>query len=274
MGMRDGPAWAERSLLGALILSPSTCDVARSLVRAADFVDPWHGEVYSILIQDRALDLPGLGRRLRERLGPGRVDLPRLHGLVRDLPLTVDPGTLALAVVDGSLRRQVSRVALLVEGCRLVESTDGGRVGEIARVVRAVLAAVGLRNGQAVHGRLAGGESSVPAVNRVDEFLLQADRILAGVELPAAEMVQDTEVRLVGSLFAHPTRILPWAGHVRPEWLTAQEWAPVLSVLQRRAELGEALDVGSVCWEVHRTSRAAGPGPGVEAVSAAVQNSC
>ena len=48
----------------------------------------------------------------------------------------------------------------------------------------------------------------------------------------------------------------------------------MLSAVQRRAELGEALDVVSVCWDVQRASRADGPGPGLAAVRQAVETSC
>ena len=252
---------AERHVLGALLTSSLSRAAVFAVVRPDDLSDPWHRALYTVLIEHPSVDLPRVGWELRGRLGPGRADLPRLHALIRDLPLSIDAPAWAQLVVEGSLRAEVAQAAVLVEACRLVEP-DRSQVREVTATVRDRMTSVETRFTNIVEGRPGTvPQASEPAGDR-ERQLLGADRLLADVTPPDPAEACDLEVRFIGSLFSHQPRILPWAGHIRPEWLTGREWAPVLSALQRRAELGEPLDVVSVCWEAQRTARAGGPARG------------
>ena len=269
----DDASIPERFLLGALIVSPVDRDRVLAVIGPSDFADPWHQDVAAVLTEHPAADLVDLARWLRRRIGPARADVPRLHTLVHDLPLTVDADAWARLVLEASLRRQVAQAAVLVEACRAVEATGPDQVRALTSTVRDLLAAIGERSARAQGRDIPGVPVAAARGDAVHEQLLGADRLLAGVEPIDVAEVREVEVRFIGSLLSHPDRILSWADHIRPEWLTATQWAPVLAVVQRRAELGETLDVVSVCWETARTARP-GRWPGFEAVNAAAEDWC
>jgi len=193
------------------------------------------------------------------------------------------PGYAAM-VVEASIRRQVAMTAVLVQACGLVEPSGGLEVRHSTTAVRDLVA--DLRARVEVVGP-APGDPSARAISResadrrpfaderqVQEWWLAADRVLSAT--PSTDVLEgrDWEVRFVASLFGHRSQILAWAERIRPKWLTVRDWAPVLAALSRRAELGESLDVVSVCWDVQRASRVEGPGPGLVAVRGAVEASC
>ena len=273
MGMPELNTWPERALLGALVMTPTARPPVAVVVARDDLVDPWHRDVYTILAENPEADLVGVAQALQDRVGPLRADLPRLHSLVHDLPLTTDADAWARLVLEASLRRQVAQAAVLVQAAHVVGPTGQAQVRAVTSTVRGLLAGLRERCEQALPGRLTAAQTPLAAVEQ-ERALLDADRVLADRGPDDVAEARDVEVRFIGSLFSHQGRILPWADHIRPEWLTAREWAPVLAALQRRAELGEALDVVSVSWEVQRTIPSEGPGPGYAAVNAAAEDWC
>jgi replicative DNA helicase len=273
---------AEQSLLGAMLIDPTTRSRLLSLVRAEDFADPWHQEVYAALQQVSDGDTIAVSGALVDRAGPRVADLPRVHLLIHDLPVRPDPAGYAVKVIEASLRRQVALSAVLVEACGALDVQAGVRVAGVTGPVKGLIAGLADRYdhvldvlaGVRVARRATAGTSAPSDPETVRDGCLAADRLLRNQPRRDASAVREIEVRFIGSLFAQPDRIGAWADWIRPQWLLARRWAPVLDALQRRAEAGLSLDVVSVAWEVTRTSRAQGAGPGAEAIHAAVEAAC
>jgi replicative DNA helicase len=273
---------AEQGLLGAMLIDPDTRAKPLSLVRAEDFADPWHRSVYAALQQVPDGDVVAVSGALVDRVGPRGADLPRVHLLIHDLPVRPDPAGYAVMVIEASLRRQVALVAVLVEACGALDVQAGVRVAGVTSPVKGLIAgladrydhAVDVLGGARVGRRATAGTVAPSDPETVRDWCLAADRLLRHQPRRDMSAVRDIEVRFIGSLFAQPDRIGAWADWIRPQWLLARRWAPVLDALQRRAEAGQSLDVVSVAWEVTRASRALGAGPGSEAIHAAAEAAC
>src|SRR5689334_21409273 len=101
----------ERAVLGAAMLDPNSAATAVRLLRASDFLDPWHGAVFR-MIRDRVAagqptDTNAVGLGLIDRLGHRRADLVRLTKLIAITPVQPQVCRYASMVLNAALRREI-----------------------------------------------------------------------------------------------------------------------------------------------------------------------
>lgn len=267
------PAFAEAATLGAILAHPEGGPPLTTWLRPSDFADPWHAEVYRTIRHLAATGaMPGgegVGQELLVRLGPTRADLTRLTGLLRAAPPHPHPSAYALMVLEGSARREVSAQGVLLRAGALSAVLDGSSrpMATVAAMVKATLDSTAARWR---HVR-AGLDDSAPATHPLPTLAgagelarpdraLSADRLLAAHRRLDPADAAEREADLVAALIGRPTALAEM-GWLRPETLTNRAWRPVYeAVLQLRAD-GRGIDAVTVCWEMQRRSRAAGPGP-------------
>jgi replicative DNA helicase len=122
----------EAATLGSLLWKPGAATGVRGWLAGSDFADPWHAEVYQVLLTHThtnahagAAGVPvGVGLALRDRLGHRRADLPRLADLAGDAPPRPDPIAYALLVLEASLRRQIATYPLVLRAGALAAAAQ------------------------------------------------------------------------------------------------------------------------------------------------------
>ena len=118
-----GAQLAEAATLGSLLLDPAQLEQLARWLRSADFADPWHAEVYTVMRERLAarehVDPEGIGCQLLERVGPRRADLPRIAGLLHAIPVPPRPLRYAAMVLESSLRREVAGQGVLLRAAAL-----------------------------------------------------------------------------------------------------------------------------------------------------------
>ena len=259
---------AEQATLGALLLDPPAVAAVSGWLRAEDFADPWHADVYTAIRELDAAhergDAAAVGVALIDRHGYRVADAPRLLDLLQVVPLRPRPRHYAAMVLEGSLRRQVACQGVLLEAAALACTIEG--VPQVLDAVTAqVEAAVGVAETRwALASRSAA--TVTPTAGRGERVVVlppavAADRLLTRHPAPAPGEVAAREVDLVACLIAHPDRVADVSGWLRPDALTAQAWRPVCTALLALHDAGVPIDVVTVAWEVTRGSHAHGPGP-------------
>lgn len=281
---------AERATLGALLteashaqLSGAGRDAVHRWLRAEDFVDPWHAEVYRTI---RALAGAGdpagpesVGLELRRRLGPTRADVVRVAGLLHDLPPHARTETYAVMVLEASLRRQAAAHGVLLRAGALQASLDGSArpMLAITALVDAALDSAAERwstaTGHSQPDRALRAPVPVRAATVGVAGALAADRLLAVHPSPTAREVADREATLIAALVTHPAQIGATSAWLRPAALTNRTWRPVYEAMLRLHTDGGPLDAVTVLWETQRTSRTAGPGPDAAAGLSLIERS-
>ncbi len=286
---------AERATLGSILLPVPSGGKPPEWLRAEDFVDPWHRDVYAVLhgrhLAGLALDAPSTCGDLMTRVGPRRADLARLSDLLHVTPLRPDTDSYARIVLEASLRREVTGQGVLLRAAALasVVEVDARPAQNVIRMVDAALDALGRRwerAGTAPSIRLLAVDEdpradrvleTAPAIGtaaaRTLDLRLQADRFLSVHPAYDPTAAHDREIRFLAALIYRPSRIPAWAAILAPESISARPWRPVYGALVRMAETGQRVDAVTLAWEVQRASRAYGAGPGTSPLLEAVETS-
>jgi replicative DNA helicase len=127
--MRALPA-AEQATLGALLLHPESLPAITEWLRAGDFADPWHGQLYALLrerlVARQTITPEDAGMSLLDQVGPHKADLPRLASLLTATPPAANPLRYAPMVLEASLRREVAGQGVIVRASALATSLSGG----------------------------------------------------------------------------------------------------------------------------------------------------
>ncbi len=262
---------AEQATLGALLLQPAHLREVVGWVRGQDFADPWHRQVWVLMREAHTagapLDAIGLGGALRDRCGPQRADLPRVHDLLRAVPPKPDARPFARVVVEYGVRREIAAQGVLIEAAALAAATthEGAPVHACARVVGAAMLVAGERWADASGQPTARASEHLPVQVRAagDDLELRraADKFLASHPGPDAAAARANEARLVACLVSHPTAIGPTHAWLPAERLGNRPWRTVYAALGELAQAGHDVDVVTLSAQILRTARRTGPAP-------------
>lgn len=260
---------AEACTLGSLLINPSALGTVTTWLRADDFSDPWHGQLYAVmrerLVAGQAINPKDVGLHLKEQVGYNRADLVRIVGLLGATPARPHPLRYAAMVLESSLRREVACQGVLLRAAALSAALTQERR---SLMVGTALVEDALTMGEG-RWQLAMGESSsgaathpelAPALRNLDRFLA-ADRMLAAHPDLDRQQVQESERRLVAALVCHPDEVRSVSSWLHPESLQDKPWRAVYNALLELVERGDAVDAVTVAWQVQHGSRQLGPGP-------------
>lgn len=261
---------AEAATLGSLLVDPTAVGRVVGWLRAADFADPWHTEVYTVILERHAareqVDAEQVGLHLRNRLGPQHANLPRILDLLRTAPVPPQPLRYAAMVLESSLRREVAGQGVLLRAAALSAALarESGPVTVGTAMVDAALTA-GEQRWKLATGESAPGVRPVRAglepVLRNTDRAVAADRFLTAHPPVDLREVREHEQRLIAALVCHPSQVSWTARWLRPDALFDRPWRAVYSALIDLVDRGDPVDVVTLAWEVQHASRRAGPGP-------------
>lgn len=259
-------ALAERAALGALLLDPTPVPTISVWLRASDFTDPWHREVYKALRELRAgagdCGPTEVGRHLLGRLGPTRADLPRVVALLKAVPAAPDPRVYAVMVLEAAIREEITGLGVLLRAGAVAAAGDGRAHTMVAatNTIDALLDAAETR-WDAASGIRAASRLGPARTTAATSQLLAADRFLqAHPPLPPSD-VAEHEVTLIAALLTHPDHLHATACWLRPAAVTSETWRPVYEAMLHLHTYGHPIDVVSVLWETQRSARRSGVGP-------------
>jgi hypothetical protein len=232
---------------------------------------------------------------LVDAVGHRRADPPGLHTLMRTAPARPVPARYGAMVLEASIRRQVAGLAVHLQAAAVPDhaasyatSTDDAVAGarslrDVSGVVEPVLADLGAQwaaavtatgqpaprepvpgPGDVVAGGAFGGVVDVAAdarrTDRQRDLAVVADRAVRSAPPSAPADARADTAWLVAALVAHPDRVDTVAGWLRPEAVSGPARAVYEALLGLHQER-VPIDPITVCWEVHRGSRARGLGP-------------
>lgn len=280
---------AERATLGTLLLDPAATPRVMGWLRAGDFADPWHREVYTALREARAADPAAgperIGGQLADRVGHRRADLPRLIDLLRITPAAPDVHAYASMVVEAALRREIPGYGVLIRAAALAAALEAtpAPLHAISATVRAHLDAAGQRWKAATTSdrpmRLAtdprhpGADEPVAMPRRigVDAPAIAAEKYLAAHPVPSRTDVAAHEADLIAALVSKPARVDAVGAWLRPAALTGARWRPVYAALLDLREQRARIDPVTLAWAAQRVAPLHGDGPGAAAIQAHVE---
>ena len=153
---------AEQATLGALMLERDLAESVTGWLRAEDFADPWHREVYASMRELHAahdpLDPQRVASALTDRVGHHQAQQPHLVDLLQAAPIRPNGRRYAAMVLEASLRRQVAGQGVLLRAAALSAALSGhGRpVAGVTAVVDDALDRAEDRWSAAAAGRSAG----------------------------------------------------------------------------------------------------------------------
>lgn len=259
---------AERATLGALLLDPAAIDVIGRWLRAADFADPWHGEVFRTLRELRAaggeVGPAEVGRHLLTRVGPTRANLPQIADLLRAVPACPEPQVYAVMVLEAALRREIAGHGVLLRAGALATNADGTArpVVAVTATVDSLLDAAESRWNAAVGLVEPGnGARSMTPARPAAVSALAADRYLRAHPPTASDQVADHEADLIACLINKPDHLGTISGWLRPAAVGAATWRPVYEAMLSLRQNRSRIDPVTVLWEIQRAAPARGRGP-------------
>lgn len=262
---------AEQATLGALMLDGDLPAQVAGWLRSEDFADPWHAQVHKVIRELAAARTPtgphDVGRAMIERLGHRVADAPRIVDLLQAAPVNSVGREYAALVVEASIRRQVARFGVLLQGAALTAVTT-----ESAAVLDAVTAQIDAMAIAAERRHaLATGAPMLRSVDALSApgpavlpLQLAADRALAAHPTPNPHEILGHEATLVAALVTRPQQIQEVAAWLRADKLTNDPWRPVYQALVHLHDTCRRVDEITVAWELHRLSAVNGPGPTVD----------
>ncbi|WP_028050504.1 DnaB-like helicase N-terminal domain-containing protein [Cellulomonas sp. URHD0024] len=249
---------AEQATLGALLLQPGRLHEIQRWLRAGDFADPWHGQVYTAMLERHAagetIDPLVMAEDLIGRLGSRRANVPRLADLLHVTPPHPDATDYARMVVDVGLRREIAGTGILLRAAAVQTACDrvAHPVTATCNVVDAALDCAASRWAHATgqpHD-----DAVVPlalrAAVRNTEARMGADKYLAAHpdRDPAAE--QRHVIALIGALIDHPEHLAAVATWLPPVRVHDPGWRLVYGTAIEMAELGQRIDAVTIAWAV------------------------
>jgi replicative DNA helicase len=263
--MRDYSIWAERALLGAVLLDPAGQHQALDLVEPGDMFRPWHAQVLTAMQQVRGRGvLPDPAQVYQElRSDP---DLPRsvsadavpLAGLMEAAPRAAHAPAYAVMVVEGGIRQRLDLPA-----SRLVRASGTGELEAALRQaaqVRSALTACRAR-WLALPGHLRSELSArcnqVRGDTRLDGRVEAVREGLARPEGPAAEAAG---ARALRELTAAPSQLAQVRDWLWPGHFAQAGHGELYAVMRDMDAAGKPVDAVTIAWEAARRGVAADPG--------------
>lgn len=269
---------AERATLGALLLDPAVVPTISAWLRAADFTDPWHREVYKTLRELHASEggcgPTEVGLHLLDRLGPTRADLPRVLALLKAVPAAPDPRVYAVMVLEAALRHEVTGLGVLLRAGAVVAAGDGTAhaMAAATSTVDTLLDTAEAR-WEAATSKRAPSRLGAARTTATTDRCIAADRFLqAHPPVPASE-VAEHEATLIAALLTHPDHLHATACWLRPAAVTSDAWRPVYEAMLHLHTYGRPIDAVSVLWEAQRSTPRTGAGPDPATVMSRVEGS-
>jgi replicative DNA helicase len=260
---------AEAATLGSLLIDPTNFEQITAWLRAGDFADPWHGQLYTVMrerqVAGQAINAEDVGLHLLDKVGPNGADLVRVVGLLWVAPVRPQPLRYAAMVLECSLRREVAGQGVLLRASALSTALTQGRRPV---VVGTALVDDALAAGEG-RWQLASGESLMvsathpelaPALRNLDRFLA-ADKFLTAHPDLDLQQVRDHERRLVAAMVSHPAEVEGVSRWLSPDALVDRPWRAVYAALLEFVDRGKPVDAVTVAWQVQHSSRQLGPGP-------------
>lgn len=251
---------AEQSTLGALMLRPAYLGEVHTWLRADDFTDPWHAQVYAAILERRlvgGLDPNSMTAAFVDRVGPARADLPRFVELLTVTPDDPAPQCYARIVAESGLRREAAGLGVLLQAAALATANDTTATPIVATtaLVDAGLDLIGTRWAQAsglphddvvvpLHLRAAARNTGLAA-------RIGADKYLAAHPARNRDTEREHVIDLVGTLITHPrlaTTVADWLPAARIE---DPAWRLLYGTTVELAELGQRVDLVTVAWAAH-----------------------
>ena len=261
---------AECATLGALLTRPDPLDSVTTWLRAEDFSEPWHRQLFTVLrerhVAGQPINAEDVGLDLLDRVGARRADLTRVVGVLQVTPPRPDPAVYARMVLESSLRREVAQQGVLLRASALSAALQ-----HAARplYVGSELVDLALREGER-RWLLASGESSSPstthpelasALRNPDRFLA-ADRLLSAHPSVEESDAPAHERETVAALICHPEQLPEVRTWLRPELLTEpQSRAAYRALLDVVDEALTPVDAITVAWQCQRASNRSEQGP-------------
>jgi replicative DNA helicase len=263
--MRDYIIWAERALLGAVLLDPAGQHAVLDLVELGDMFRPWHAQVLAAMqrVCGRGV-LPDPAQVYQElRSDP---DLPRsvsadavpLAGLMEAAPRTAHASAYAVMVVEGGIRQRLDLAA-----SRLVHASGTGALeaalrqaaqvrGELTACQARWLALPGhLRSEPPAPGNQVRGETGLgPSVEAVPE----------GLARPKGAAAEAAGARALRELAAAPSQLAQVRGWLRPGHFAQAGHCELYAVMQDMDAAGKPVDAVTIAWEAARRGVGADPG--------------
>lgn len=264
MRTEDVQHFAEQATLGALVRTPETIEAVRAWLRAGDFADGWHADVYTALLERHltgaGIDLHSLAAVLVDRFGPARAHLPQLMDIAAVTPDHPDAPTYARMVVDSGLRREIAGLGVLLRAGALQTAQDRTAL-PLTRICTLVDAGLDVADARWAH---ANGTHHDDVVVPLDLRAATRDRTAARLAAdkylsahpPRDEAAEREHVALlVGTLLTHPqliTDVATWLPVTRVE---DPGWRALYATMVEVAELGQRVDVLTVAWTAHARCR-------------------
>ncbi|WP_156388125.1 DnaB-like helicase N-terminal domain-containing protein [Cellulomonas sp. Root137] len=271
---------AEQTTLGSVLLQPAALDEIQRWLRAGDFADTWHSEVFTSMLERRAahepIDPQRMADALTGRLGTRRANLPRLADLLHVTPPHPHAVTYARMVLDGGLRREIAGTGVLLRAAAVRCASDrmSRPIYATCNVVDAAMDCAEARWAKAT-GQ-AHDEVVVPlalrAVMRNTEARMGADKYLSAHPGRDAGSERRNAIALIGALIAQPEHVAEVAQWLAPARITDPGWRAVYGTLIDLAELGQHVDIVTVAWATRAHTHHEPALPGLSELRAAVDD--
>jgi hypothetical protein len=265
----DAARLAEQATLGSLILEPQHLTQVRPWLRAADFADTLHGQVYSVLCERQAageaIDPQTMAHALVGR-APGMSPAIRVHDLIRVVPPVAHAETYARIVAEAGLRREVAGLGVLLRAgalqCAL--SRESVPMTSTCSLVDAALVSIARRWDTATRTPRPPTEPTpiqLHAALRNPDLRLGADKLLR--THPGRDLKEEhaNEVLLVGALITHPRDISTIGSCLPPQRISSPPWRTVYGAMLDLHETGQPVDLVTVAHATTRLSHHGQPAP-------------
>ncbi|WP_315092759.1 DnaB-like helicase N-terminal domain-containing protein [uncultured Cellulomonas sp.] len=275
---------AEQATLGSVLLQPTALDDIQRWLRAGDFADTWHSEVFTTMLERHAahepIDPQRMADALTERLGTRRANLPRLADLLHVTPPHPHAVTYARMVLDGGLRREIAGAGVLLRAAAVRCASDrmSRPIFATCNVVDAAMDCAEARWAKATgqpHDEVV-VPLALRAVMRNTEARMGADKYLSAHPGRDAGSERRNVIALIGALIAQPDHVPEVAKWLAPARITDPGWRAVYGTLVELAELGQHIDIVTVAWATRAHAHAHAhhqPGlPGLSQLRAAVDD--
>lgn len=278
----DATRLAEQATLGALMLQPEHLTEVRRWLRAADFADAAHQQIYTLLCErhtaGQPIDPVVTGTELIGRTPGTSSPGVRVHDLLQAVPSASRAPTYARVVAETGLRRETAGLGVLLRAGALQSALSGESVPmtAICTLVDAALDTIARRWDTATATLGAPRETTARtgapglAALRNPDLRLGADRLLQthpGRDLQAEHA---HEALLVASLITHPRDIFFVGACLPPQRISSPPWRTVYAALLEQSELGRPVDLVTVATATARLSHHGQPAPTLTELTAAV----
>jgi replicative DNA helicase len=253
--------YAERALLGAVLLDPAGQQRALDLVKPADMCRPWNAQVREAM--QRARDRGALPDPLEvyrelqndpDLLPKVARDAVPLAELMEAAPRARHAPAYAVMVVESGIRNR-----LCIAGCRMVQASETGELEAAWRVAAQAHNEVDASTARWL---------AVPAPLRrelrgqtVAATTLQgSQRAEAQIPRPRGEESIAASGKAVRDLAAAPARLAAVRPWLRPEHFARPEDGALYAVMRDMDAAGMPVDPVTIAWEAARHGVRAEPG--------------